>query len=236
MTIYSSTNYRKIYEQHFGPIPKDENGRTYEIHHIDGNHSNNEPKNLIAVSIQEHYDIHFSQGDYGACYLIGVAMKLSPEKLSEIATKSNLRRVEEGTHPFMGGAIQRERVVNGTHHLLGGAIQRQTNYKQWKRLGKDHPLAISHRKSLAAGTHPCLTGESQRQTQVRLVENGTHHFLDKEWRAEEVKRRLATNTHNFQGPNSPTQLQWTCLHCGKAGKGKSNYNKNHGDKCKMKLK
>jgi hypothetical protein len=33
--------YRKIYEQNYGHIPKDSAGRTYEIHHIDGNHKNN---------------------------------------------------------------------------------------------------------------------------------------------------------------------------------------------------
>jgi hypothetical protein len=55
--------YRKIYEQNFGPIPKEPNGRTYEIHHIDGNHNNNDPTNLSAMTIQEHYDIHYSQGD-----------------------------------------------------------------------------------------------------------------------------------------------------------------------------
>lgn len=43
MTTYFRTNnrtYRRIYEQHYGPIPKDEQGRSYEIHHIDGNHNN----------------------------------------------------------------------------------------------------------------------------------------------------------------------------------------------------
>jgi len=60
MTIYNTTNYRKIYEQYYGPIPRDEQGRSYEIHHIDGNHSNNDPTNLKCVSIQEHYDIHYS--------------------------------------------------------------------------------------------------------------------------------------------------------------------------------
>jgi hypothetical protein len=39
MCIYCTTNnYRKIYENHNGIIPKDSDGRTYEIHHIDGNH------------------------------------------------------------------------------------------------------------------------------------------------------------------------------------------------------
>lgn len=40
------TIYRKIYENHFGPIPKDKDGRSYEIHHIDGNRKNNEISNL----------------------------------------------------------------------------------------------------------------------------------------------------------------------------------------------
>jgi len=34
MSIYRKTNYRKIYEDHNGPIPVDEDGRTYEIHHL----------------------------------------------------------------------------------------------------------------------------------------------------------------------------------------------------------
>ena len=61
MTIYlkraSTTITRKIYIKHFGNIPKDGDGRSYEIHHIDGNHSNNDPSNLRAVTIKEHYEI-----------------------------------------------------------------------------------------------------------------------------------------------------------------------------------
>lgn len=60
--------YRKIYEQTFGPIPVDSSGRTYEIHHIDGNHLNNDIENLKAMTIQEHYDIHNAQGDFGGLF------------------------------------------------------------------------------------------------------------------------------------------------------------------------
>ena len=65
MSIYQQNRtpsriYRKIYEDHYGPIPKEENGRSYEIHHLDGNSNNNDPKNLIAVTLQEHYNIHYS--------------------------------------------------------------------------------------------------------------------------------------------------------------------------------
>jgi hypothetical protein len=69
-TYCTTTNYRKIYENHTGLIPKEADGRTYEIHHIDGDHSNNSPDNLIAVTLQEHYNIHYAQGDFGACMLM----------------------------------------------------------------------------------------------------------------------------------------------------------------------
>ena len=39
-------DYRKLWESHNGPIPKDNEGRSYEIHHVDGNHQNNVIENL----------------------------------------------------------------------------------------------------------------------------------------------------------------------------------------------
>ena len=89
MSIYSTTDHRKIYETFVGPIPKDENGRSYEIHHIDGNHNNNELSNLLCVSIKEHYDIHKLQGDFKACLIMSQRMKVSPEEKSYLAKLSN---------------------------------------------------------------------------------------------------------------------------------------------------
>lgn len=63
-------NYRKIWQEANGPIPKDEQGRSYEIHHIDGNHTNNSLENLTCISIGEHYEIHLRQKDYAAAALI----------------------------------------------------------------------------------------------------------------------------------------------------------------------
>lgn len=54
-------NYRKIWEQVHGQIPKDEQGRTYDIHHIDGNRKNNSIENLICLSLEDHYKIHLKQ-------------------------------------------------------------------------------------------------------------------------------------------------------------------------------
>lgn len=76
--------YRKIWINHYGEIPVDENGLTYEIHHIDGNRKNNDISNLIAVSLKEHYLIHYNQKDYYAAFMISRKMKLSDVELSEL--------------------------------------------------------------------------------------------------------------------------------------------------------
>lgn len=90
MCIYCGTQYhRLIYENHFGPIPKDEDGRSFEIHHVDGNHNNNSVDNLMCVSIKEHYQIHSEQGDLKACLIMAKRMKLSPAEKSRLAKLSN---------------------------------------------------------------------------------------------------------------------------------------------------
>lgn len=81
--------YRKIYSENYGNIPTDEDGRTFDIHHLDGNTENNHPSNLIAVSITEHYEIHKKQGDVKACLAIAARMKISPEEKKKIASEAN---------------------------------------------------------------------------------------------------------------------------------------------------
>ena len=92
-------SHRKIYEEFHGiKIPK-----FMDIHHIDGNHSNNDPLNLKLVTIREHYDIHFSQGDYGAAYMVGLRLKLSDEERSKIASLSATKANAEGKCGFVLG-------------------------------------------------------------------------------------------------------------------------------------
>ena len=52
---FMSTDYRKIWIQYNGSIPVDDSGRTYEIHHIDGNKSNNNIDNLVLVANQSEH-------------------------------------------------------------------------------------------------------------------------------------------------------------------------------------
>jgi hypothetical protein len=136
MRIYSHKIYRQIYKKHIGPIPSESNGRTYEIHHIDGNHNNNNPSNLKAVTVKEHYDIHYAQGDYNACVLMSFRMNLEPEELSALRSKAAYTRVENGTYPwtdkekmkkqnqkrtaegknaFSNPDIVKQQIANGTH-------------------------------------------------------------------------------------------------------------------------
>jgi len=82
--------YRKIWEQSFGPIPKDEQGRSYEIHHIDSDKNNNNISNLMCISIDEHYKIHLDQGDYFSARLIASRMNLSDNELNDLKVKMSV--------------------------------------------------------------------------------------------------------------------------------------------------
>jgi len=219
----SMTIYRKIYEQNFGPIPKEPNGRTYEIHHIDGNHSNNEPSNLKAVTIQEHYNIHYAQGDWGACFKIAKRMEMPPSVKSELARLAANKRLMEGIHNFqdkafhqkyssinqqnrvlsgkhnfLGSGLQKSRVDNGTHHFLGSGLQKS------RVDNGTHPFLKQNRTKYSCG----ITSEKAKKIQQDLIENGTH-----------------TGTKQF------AQIH-TCPHCDKEGKGLIMF-RFHFDNCKF---
>lgn len=207
MCIYCGTNrYRKIYENHYGSIPKDDSGRSYEIHHIDGNHNNNEPGNLTCISIQEHYDIHRSQNDWAAAHAISMRMKLSSEQISSNARKHALQQIEDGTHPFIG--INERRVAEGIHQFLGGEIPRKAALQRVKD-----------------GTHNFLDGSIAKKSNRERLENGTHHFLRGDIQTAGNLKRVAEGTH-------PSQKKITCEHCGKTVDS-ANYGRWHGPKCKI---
>ena len=60
----SKVNYRQIWEDHNGrKMPKG-----HHIHHIDGDRKNNHPDNLQCCSPEEHWLIHYTQGDIRALH------------------------------------------------------------------------------------------------------------------------------------------------------------------------
>jgi hypothetical protein len=122
--------YIKIYKEHYGEIPRDSQGRSYDIHHIDGDYTNNDISNLMALSIEEHYKLHRAQGDWGAAWSVAKRLKISQQEKSEITRNMNLARAKagthwsqvtskNGTHPFQNLEFQRKmtaiQLSNGTH-------------------------------------------------------------------------------------------------------------------------
>ena len=244
-TYCGTTKYRKIYENHTGIIPKEVDGRTYEIHHIDGNHSNNSPINLVAVPIQEHYDIHYSQGDWAACLLMSDRIKISPEEKSKLASKTARERVENRTHPWMDKvkASNREisKVKNNTHnfqgirnpvhrliedgtfHLLSGEIQKKNNKERIEKGTHNFLGAAANQKRIDQGTHNFL-GAAANQ---KRIDQGTHNFLGGEYQKQLAQQQLLAGTHN-------SQIKISCLCCQKI------FSKNtfgtHNKKCLLRQK
>jgi hypothetical protein len=223
-------SYRTIYQKHYGKIPVDADGRSYEIHHIDGDHTNNDPLNLKAVTIQEHYDIHYSQGDWYACLLISGALKISPEEKSRLGRLASLKSIANGTNPFVGGEVQKRTqkrlVETGKHHWQDSEKASQRNLKRIAEgnhnfLDKDWAREKELEK-VKNGTHPFLGGEVSRKTNQKRVAEGNHNFLG----GQSVKNQLANGTH-------PSQIKKTCPHCSKTVSS-GMFNRWHGDNCKSK--
>lgn len=135
MSRYSDyKNHRKLYIEYHGSIPVDSEGRSYDIHHKNSDHDDNSKENLIAVNIQDHYNIHYSQEDYGACWYIAKRLSMTPQEIKELASLQNKQRVVLGTHNFLGGsetcrvrALQR--VKDGTNPFCDAELATQKSKK-----------------------------------------------------------------------------------------------------------
>ena len=215
MTIYSGDDYRKVYISHFGPIPIDVHGRTYEIHHKDGNRRNNHISNLTCLSIKQHYDIHYSQGDLAACTRIAAKMHLSTAEIGALVRARNLQTVEAGTHPWLGSefALERNRrlVAAGTHNFIGGKIQ-----------------SVSGRNRVAKGTHPFQKRPDGTSYMSELARSGKCPLQKRPDGTSVASDTVKNGTH-------PTQKKWKCEYCGVSGKGGSNFSRWHKNgKCSLK--
>lgn len=208
MCIYcNTTKYRKIYENHYGSIQKDKNGRSYEIHHIDGNHNNNNPSNLVSVTIQEHYDIHYSQGDWAACLRMSERMKISTGEKSNLASKAAQKRILNGTWHFTSENAKKWskiRIENGTQYY---PTQTQIEASRKRELQK-----------VRNGTHNLL---GKNNPVHKRIESGIHHTLG----PAHNLALLAAGKHASQNFS-------TCPHC-RTVMDKANYAKHHGDNCHL---
>ena len=133
---------------------------------MDGYRSNNHIDNLIAVSIQEHYDIHHSQGEYGSCLLIADRMGLVPEEKSRLASLA-----------------AKERVKNGTHHWLSEEY----------RVSQKKNAKIFNKKNVKNGTHPWISGNRSEHIGKHLKEKSACPFCGTQANPVNLQRWHGTN-------------------------------------------
>jgi hypothetical protein len=147
-------SYRKVWEMHYGKIPKGIGGRSLEVHHINGDHSDNRIENLKLVTIKEHYDIHYSQGDYAACHLIAKRMCSDPKELSAIVSGLNKKRIGS-LNPFYGKTHTEE-----TKKILKQKSSGENNYWYGKKR-PEHGLKVSQ----------SLTGKLKTEEHKKALSN-----------------------------------------------------------------
>lgn len=198
LTLFRSASmsiYRRLYEQHFGPIPKG-----YHIHHIDGNHSNNHIDNLQCVSAKEHYDIHYSQGDYGACWAMSVTghISLTTEQRSEISSKTQLELSKDGRHPFQ---LEKSREKNRIAVIERNKSMTGKTYEEL--YGEDKAQQIKDSISAAGkGKVLNLTDEERSDRSERCkIYNPMFNLSDEknEERKDKIRQKMKQKFENSDG-------------------------------------
>ena len=141
-------SYRKIWESHYGNIPEG-----YEIHHIDGNHSNNDIENLQCITIEEHFKIHLDQGDYMACTAIKMRMNITLDERKRIHKLAMEKRDQTGNkNPMYGRSAIREKNMRWYNNGLidkmfaentqpNGWVKGRLNVPIYDKSGKNNPRA-----------------------------------------------------------------------------------------------
>ena len=153
-------HYRKIWESVYGEIPKDEFGRSYEIHHMDGNRKNNSIENLQCVSIEEHYNIHLNQKDYGACKALSIRLKegISSKEKSEI---TRLLHTGKKRNKITGERISQSnkgRKLSEEHKLK---ISKANSGKKRTHISDEHRMNLS--KSLTGKKRNPMSDETKEK-------------------------------------------------------------------------
>jgi hypothetical protein len=106
------TDYRAIWANTYGPIPPG-----YEVHHINGDRANNHIDNLKCLTIYEHYEVHYKQGDYGACHAIALRMQMDDSEFRILCSKAQKKRFSD--------PAEREKARQRTKKQFADPVKRQ---------------------------------------------------------------------------------------------------------------
>jgi len=202
-------NYRKLWENTYGKIPKDEKGRSFEIHHIDGNRKNNKIDNLKCVSIEEHYEIHIRQfidtGNYkdlsAAKFLAGKLNKNASELKGYKLPEKTKKKIRE---KLKGVKHSKERVEKMKKKLKGykwsdkdiesrknGLLQYYKNAseeelkKRWNKISKSHKgKVLKEETKEKLSRHNAKLTDNEVLEIVKMIEDG-------------VKYKVISETYNI---------------------------------------
>lgn len=194
MSLYR--NHIKVWKSNFGQIPKDKDGRSYEIHHIDGNPKNNNPNNLMCVSIDEHYNIHKEQENWNAAFLIARRMELKPEDISEIARRGTLKRIANGTHNFLDPNFPRNPYAN-----RGYVVALDTRNDNITRVSK-----------IEFDEHDYYVGANAGKKQ-EIPHTNRGHNRGKSWKQKEKRQNIVTCPHCGKSGDASGQKRWHFDNC-----------------------
>ena len=189
-------DYRKLWENTYGPIPKDAYGRSYEIHHIDGNRENNSIENLKCISIEEHYKLHLEQGDTNACHAIKIRMSEEPNltgwKHSE-EVKEKISKAKKGVKRGVYSEEHRKAISEGKK---GKLRNRESILKMVETRKKNGSYKVSKETTQKRqetkkrnGTINPNTPESIKKRLETIKKNPFRHTLETIKKAVETRRK-----------------------------------------------
>lgn len=211
MAYRNSKKYREIWEKANGRIPPG-----YEIHHIDGDRDNNSLENLTCVSIQEHYDIHYKQGDLEACHAISLRINKKPLKgwRHSLETINKLRKPKKNKEGYKKTEEQKRRIGDANRGRKLPPISEETRQKRKKPKSEIFKKRVSD----------ALMGV--KKTQIQCPHCGVVGGVNI------MQRHHFSNCEHLTGVPL-TQRIIKCPFCDKEG-GVSNMKRYHFNNCKQK--
>lgn len=225
-------NYRKLWIKHNGPIPVDEQGRSYEIHHIDGNRKNNILENLLCLSIEDHYKLHYDRGEYFAANLIAQRMEkpAKPIQKWDISDerRAAMRESKLGEKNPMKDPAVRQKVseaLKGRKKSLEAEAKRIESRKGFKHSEE------SKQKIRAALKGKAKTDEHKKQmSKSKIGHKRSQESINKQ--IEKTKGRPLSEEAKQKMRKPKNKL--TCPHCFQTG-GNSQMKRWHFENCKTKI-
>lgn len=200
-------NYRKIWEKKYGNIPVDENGKKYDIHHIDGDRSNNSIDNLMAVSIKEHYHIHKNQGDWQACHVIMKRLNLSVQEQLEINKKisqikkgrqvseEHKRKISETLKGRKNGPCSEERKRKVSEALKGKQMWSKEDRARMSEQRKGRKLSEETKRKMSETTKGRKISDEWKQ-KISKSNKGRKSGMEGKKHTAETKIKMVESAKN----------------------------------------